>query len=101
MARKKPEMPEKTPKPGKAEKTDVKVISLLTKERRPGESCALCGHWSVGAAYGLDDKTGYCDRWEKLTDHDFWCDEFISRERYQKMQDQLAEEHEEHLDEDT
>ena len=79
---------------------DVKVVALLAKDRRPGEACALCGHWSVATEFGLDDKSGYCDRWEKLTDSSYWCDEFISRDRYQQMQDQLAEENEDYMDDD-
>lgn len=63
--------------------------------------CGGCGHWSIATEYGVDDRSGYCDRWEKLTDRDFVCDEFVSREKFAEMQKELAEQHEEYLDEDT
>jgi hypothetical protein len=85
----------------KAAKKEEDVLAKLAKARRPGEKCALCGHWSAATEYGVDEKSGYCDRWEKLTDRDFWCEEYISQERFRQMQDQLAEEHEEFLDEET
>ena len=63
--------------------------------------CGLCGHWSIATEYGVDDRSGYCDRWEKLTDREYLCDEFVSREKFQAMQQELAEQHEDYLDEDT
>ena len=67
----------------------------------PRAHCGACGHWSLATEYGVDDRSGYCDRWEKLTDRDFVCDEFVSRDKFQAMQKELAEQHEEFLDEDT
>lgn len=84
-----------------AESKEGDVLSKLSKSRRPGERCGLCGHWSSAIEYGVDEKSGYCDRWEKLTDRDFWCEEYISQERFREMQDQLAEENEDFLDEET
>lgn len=63
--------------------------------------CGICGHWSIATEYGVDDRSGYCDRWEKLTDRDYVCDEFVSREKFHAMQKELAEQHEEYMDEDT
>lgn len=75
--------------------------ALIARKRPPGEACARCGHWSTATEYGVDEKSGYCDRWEKLTTRDFWCEEFVSQENFKKMQDQLAEESEDFLDEET
>lgn len=69
----------------------------------PGQKphCGICGHWSVATEYGVDDKSGYCDRWEKLTDRDYVCDEFVSKEKFKEMQKELADQHEDYMDEDT
>lgn len=75
--------------------------STAPKKRPPEERCQGCGHWSTATEYGVDDKSGYCDRWEKLTRADFWCDEYVSREKFKRLQDQLAEENEEFMDEET
>jgi hypothetical protein len=71
------------------------------KATGPKPRCGSCGHWSVATEYGVDDRSGYCDRWEKLTDRDYVCEEYVSREKFQAMQQELAEQHEEYLDEDT
>jgi hypothetical protein len=86
----------KAPKPEKAEAPKKKPLPPGVKPR-----CGGCGHWSIATEYGVDDRSGYCDRWEKLTDRDFVCDEFVSREKFAEMQKELAEQHEEYLDEDT
>jgi hypothetical protein len=84
-----------------APKKDADVLGMLAKKRRPGEKCGVCGHWSSATEYGVDEKSGYCDRWEKLTDREFWCEDFISQQRFKQMQSQLAEENEDYIDEDT
>lgn len=85
----------------KTEKKDAEILAALKRTRQPGEKCGLCGHWSSATEYGVDDRSGYCDRWEKLTDRDYWCEEFISRDQYKKMQSRLAEENEDFIDEET
>ena len=85
----------------KPEKKDVEALALLSRKRKPGERCQLCGHWSTATEYGVDANSGYCDRWEKLTDRNFWCEEYISQDQFKKMQSQLAEDNEEFLDEET
>ena len=82
-------------------KKESDALALLTKARKAGEKCGQCGHWSTATEYGVDDKSGYCNRWEKLTDRDFWCDEFLSQEQFQKMQSQLAEENEDFVDDEN
>lgn len=69
--------------------------------RPPNQRCEMCGHWSPATEYGIDEKSGYCDHWQKLTARDFWCDEFVDRSKYQAIQEQLAEENEDYLEEDT
>lgn len=83
------------------------LVTLLTKppavaapERPAGQQCAGCGHWSPGVEYGLDDGSGYCDRWEKITRRDFWCDEYVSKQDFNRFQQELAEESEEWMDDD-
>ena len=66
-----------------------------------GQMCAGCGHWSISTEYGLDDRSGYCDRWEKITSRDYWCDEFISRDDFAKYQNEMAADNEEYLDDDA
>lgn len=75
--------------------------ALAARQRKPGERCGMCGHWSPATEYGVDEKSGYCNRWEKLTDRDFWCDEYLSKAQFQHMQDQLAEQNEDFIDEET
>lgn len=87
-----------TKSPTKHEKAAIKK---LVRKRPANEACQFCGHWSPATEYGVDEKSGYCDRWEKLTARDFWCEEFVSRERFKQVQDQMAEENEEFLDEET
>lgn len=70
-------------------------------KRRAHERCELCGHWSSAIEYGVDEKSGYCDQWQKLTARDFWCEEFVSKDKFRALQEQLAEENEEYLDEET
>lgn len=84
-------------KPEKAETTPKKKAAPAGVKPR----CGICGHWSVATEYGLDDRSGYCDRWEKLTDRDFVCEEFVSREKFQELQKELVEQNEEFMDEDT
>ncbi len=75
--------------------------SAPPNERPTGQQCSGCGHWSPGVEYGLDDGSGYCDRWEKITRRGFWCDEYVSKEDYDRFQQELAEEaSEEMMDDD-
>jgi hypothetical protein len=69
-------------------------------KRQDGEKCAGCGHWSVATEYGLDENSGYCDRWEKITSRGFWCDEYVSKAEYDRYQQEMAEESEEWMDDD-
>ncbi len=85
----------------KPEPKESAALASLARARKPGEKCAGCGHWSPATEYGVDEKSGYCDRWEKLTDHNFWCEEFITQDQFKKVQDQLAEENEDFIDEET
>jgi hypothetical protein len=78
-----------------------KTKSKDTPSGRPaGERCELCGHWSSGTAYGIDERSGYCDRWERITSRDYWCEEFVSKGEYEEFQQELAEEHEDLIDDD-
>lgn len=79
---------------------DVDVLSKLARKRKAGEACGVCGHWSVATEYGVDDQSGYCSQWEKLTSRDFWCEEFISESQYRQLQDDLAEANEDLMDDD-
>lgn len=87
----------------KAKKEEKKKSAPVQPKRPPAskERCELCGHWSPATEYGIDEKSGYCDHWQKLTARDFWCDEFVDRSKYKAIQDQLAEDNEEYLEEDT
>jgi hypothetical protein len=77
---------------------------LETEPAQPGQPadqrCELCGHWSVATEYGIDSRSGYCDRWEKITRLSFWCDEFVSQGEYDRYQQELAEQNEQMMDED-
>ncbi|PKK86111.1 MAG: hypothetical protein CVT48_02495 [Thermoplasmata archaeon HGW-Thermoplasmata-1] len=53
--------------------------------------CRLCGHWSNGPEFGLDDHIGYCNYWQSLKKDTFGCDNWISGEDYREVQDALAE----------
>lgn len=88
-------------KPPAAPEAKTPKALIKPAKRTPGERCELCGHWSPATEYGVDEKSGYCDRWEKLTSRDFWCEEFVSREKMKEMQDKLVEENEEYFDEET
>ena len=96
---------EKAPTPSKKTSSASKAPTTAQKQAsgKPviKPRCGSCGHWSIATEYGVDDRSGYCDRWEKLTDRDYVCDEYVSREKFQAMQQELAEQHEEYLDEDT
>lgn len=96
---------EKAPTPKKKTSSVAKTPTSVQKQAaaKPAVKprCGSCGHWSIATEYGVDDRSGYCDRWEKLTDRDYVCDEYVSREKFQAMQQELAEQHEEYLDEDT
>ena len=92
---------EKAPTPKKKAVLAPKASAPTQKPTAAKPRCGSCGHWSIATEYGVDDRSGYCDRWEKLTDRDYVCDEYVSREKFQAMQQELAEQHEEYLDEDT
>lgn len=85
----------------RAEKLEAAPKKKAAPAGAPKARCGVCGHWSVATEYGLDDRSGYCDRWEKLTDRDFVCEEFVSREKFQELQKELVEQNEEFMDEDT
>jgi len=91
----------KAPTPKKKTSTAAKTPVPTQKPTAVKPRCGSCGHWSIATEYGVDDRSGYCDRWEKLTDRDYVCDEYVSREKFHAMQQELAEQHEEYLDEDT
>lgn len=91
----------KAPTPKKKTPVASKTPVPAKKPAAPKPRCGSCGHWSIATEYGVDDRSGYCDRWEKLTDRDYVCDEYVSREKFSAMQQELAEQHEEYLDEDT
>lgn len=80
-----------------------KLGAVLKGKPAPTEKprCGMCGHWSTATEYGVDDRSGYCDRWEKLTQRDFVCDEFVSRQKFQQMQQDLVEQNEEFMDDET
>jgi hypothetical protein len=92
---------EKAPMTKKGSAPAPKAAMAASKPAAAKPRCGSCGHWSIATEYGVDDRSGYCDRWEKLTDRDYVCDEYVSREKFQAMQVELAEQHEEYLDEDT
>lgn len=88
-------------KPSPVAKAPIPARKPASKPAPVKPRCGSCGHWSIATEYGVDDRSGYCDRWEKLTDRDYVCDEYVSREKFHAMQQELAEQHEEYLDEDT
>lgn len=61
-------------------------------EERADARCAGCGHWDQGASYGMDHNTGFCLRWEKLTDRGFGCDAYVARDELRRREMELAEE---------
>lgn len=88
-------------KPVPKQKGPAFTRKLDGPRKGPSDRCESCGHWSPATEYGVDEKSGYCNQWEKLTSRDFWCEEYVSREKYKQIQDQLAEENEEYLDEEN
>lgn len=87
--------------PPKAKLAAAKKPPAPAGGKREKPLCQTCGHWSPAMEYGVDEKSGYCDHWEKLTARDFSCEEYVSREKFKALQSQLAEENEEYLDEET
>ena len=75
-------------------------IAQATAKAPLKDRCAICGHWSPATESGLDDNAGYCDQLEKITDRNFWCDEFVTKDQYQRLQDDLVSENEEYMDDD-
>lgn len=80
----------------KAEKATGPLIVPAVRKggKLPIEVCGNCGHWSSGQAFGLDDRSGYCDRWERITGRADTCPDFISAEEFREVQEQIAEESE-------
>jgi len=88
------EAPAKAPGAPSEPKTGITVAKRVDG-KVPKESCGNCGHWSSGAAFGLDDRSGYCNHWERITNYDYTCPDFLTKDEYQEVQQQLAEESDE------
>lgn len=76
-------------KPGEP-KTGI-TLAVRQNGKLPVETCGNCGHWSSGAAFGLDERSGYCNHWERITNYDQVCPDFLTKDEYQEVQQQLAE----------